>query len=76
MTVKALGRDMSSSHEYINSRYLKLASRFNDEMMSLPHTWDDRLLGLVKRPLLVLQAEQGHRRAAGLAVPFPVGFGK
>ena len=52
VTVKALGRDMSSSHEYINSRYLKLASRFNDEMMSLPHTWDDRLLGLVKRPLL------------------------
>ncbi len=52
MTIKALGRDMSSSHEYIRPRYLKLVSRFNDEMISRPHTWDDRLVGLVKRPLL------------------------
>jgi len=51
ITVRALGKEMSF-HEYISPRYPKIVSRFNDEMVHHGHTWDDRLLGFVKRSLL------------------------
>ncbi|MCP4345700.1 MAG: hypothetical protein GY795_09260 [Desulfobacterales bacterium] len=51
VTVKALGKDIHF-HEYISPRYLKIASRFNDETASQGYIWDDRFLVLVKRSLL------------------------
>ncbi len=53
-TARALGKGMRF-HHYISPRYLKIVSRFNEEMVTQGHTWDDRLLGLVDRPVLFLQ---------------------
>jgi hypothetical protein len=48
-TAIALGRGMRF-YNYISPRYLKIASRYNEIMVPDGHTWDDRLLPLMRRP--------------------------
>ncbi len=50
-TAAALGRSMRF-YSYISPRYLKIASHYNEMMVPDGHTWDDRLLPLMRRPCL------------------------
>mgnify|MGYP006287100045 CR=1 FL=1 len=61
-TVRALGQGMRF-HNFISPRYLKIASRFNEEMVPQGHTWDDRFLVMVRRRMLF---QKGSSFLAGL----------
>jgi len=56
-TAVALGRGMRF-YNYISPRYLKIASRYNEIMVPDGHTWDDRLLPLMRRPDLFQSPSQ------------------